>query len=107
MPNQLIPGLLLCASGFAGDVLTYHNDNARTGLNSNETILTPANVGVNTFGKLFNISVDGKVDAEPLYASAVTFPGGPHNALYVATEHGSVYAFDADTGTQLWKISTL
>src|ERR1700693_4087194 len=100
-----LPVLLLLhavPAAFAADVVTYHNDNARTGQNLTETILTPVNVNAGTFGKLFVISVDGKVDAEPLYLSSVTFPGqGTHNALYVATEHDSVYAFDADTGAQL------
>jgi hypothetical protein len=104
----MLPVLLLWAiSAFAVDVTTYHNDNARTGQNLSETILTPSNVTVATFGKLFVIPVDSKVDAEPLYVSAVTFPSGTHNALYVATEHDSVYAFDADTGAQLWKVSML
>ena len=104
---------LLCA--FAGglavaatpDVLTYHNDNARTGQQLNETILTPANVNSSTFGKLFVISVDGKVDAEPLYAAGIAIAGGTHNVLVVATEHDSVYAFDADTGSTLWHVSVL
>jgi hypothetical protein len=102
--------LLLFGAGsaLAADVTTYHNDNARTGQQLGETILTPVNVNVGGFGKLFVIPVDGKVDAEPLYLSAVTFPGqGTHNALYVVTEHDSVYAFDADTGAQLWKVSML
>jgi hypothetical protein len=104
----MLPVLSLWAiSAFAMDVTTYHNDNARTGQNLSETILTPSNVTSATFGKLFVIPVDGKVDAEPLYVSAVTFPSGTHNALYVATEHDSVYAFDADTGAQLWKVSML
>src|SRR3974377_703034 len=108
MRNRFLAGMLVCATGLAGDVLTYHNDNARTGQNLSETILTPANVGVNTFGKLFNVSLDGKVDAEPLYGSGVVFPTqGTLNALYVATEHDSVYAFDADTGAQLWKVTML
>ena len=109
MRNRLLSVLLLCPGLFAGDVLTYHNDNARTGQNLNETILTPANVTASTFGKLFNLSVDGKVDAEPLYASAVSFPAvlQTRNALYVVTEHDSVYAFDADTGQQMWKVSLL
>ena len=110
MLKRLLPfiALLVTAPAFAGDVTTYHNDNARTGQNLSETILTPANVNVTGFGKLFVLSVDGKVDAEPLYLAAVAFPGqGTHNALYVATEHDSVYAFDADTGAQLWKVSML
>src|SRR6195256_6888729 len=82
----------------AQDVLTYHNNVARTGLDSKETILTTANVNATSFGKLFTIPVDGKVDAQPLYLSAVTIAGkGTHNLLIVATEHGTIYAFDADT----------
>ena len=92
----------------AADVLTYHNDNGRTGQNLNEPTLTPANVKSSTFGRLFTVSVDGKVDAQPLYVSNVTISGqGPHNLLIVATEHGSVYGFDADTGSQIWKVTTL
>jgi len=90
------------------DVLTYHNDNARTGQNLNETTLTTSDVASATFGKLGLYSVDGKVDAEPLYASAVAVPGnGTHNILVVASEHGTVYGFDADTGAILWSTSTL
>lgn len=89
------------------DVLTYHNDNARTGQQLNETILTPGNVNSSSFGKLFVISVDGKVDAEPLYAAGITVAGSMHNVLIVATEHGSVYGFDADSGSTLWHDSTL
>lgn len=89
-------------------VATYHNDNARTGQNLNETILTASNVNASTFGKLFVIPVDGKVDAQPLYLPSVSTSGqGTHNLLFVATEHGSVYGFDADTGAQLWQTSTL
>jgi hypothetical protein len=92
----------------AQDVLTYHNDNARTGQNLHETVLNLTNVRSNTFGRLFTISVDGKVDAQPLYASAVSVPAkGTHNVLVVATEHDSVYALDADTGTVLWRVSLL
>src|ERR1039457_2926235 len=95
------------APAFKG-VLTYHNDNMRTGRNSSETSLTIKNVNSTTFGKLFAISTDGRVDAQPLYAPAVSIPGnGTHNVLFVATEHGTVYGFDADSGSNLWHITTL
>jgi hypothetical protein len=93
------------------DVLTQHNDNTRAGLNSNETRLTPANVNVNTFGKLFTQSVDGIIVGQPLYASNVLMNDGlTHNVVYVATQHNTVYAFDADStqGTNaspLWSAS--
>src|SRR5258707_9267842 len=92
---------------FAQDVLTYHNNNARTGLNASETILTPSNVNSASFGRLFTLSVDGRVDAEPLYLSAVPIGAAAHNLLIVVTEHDSVYAFDADNGSLIWHISTL
>jgi hypothetical protein len=89
------------------DVTTFHNDNLRTGQNLTETRLTPANVSSQTFGLLRNLSVDGKVDAEPLYLSQLSVGGGVSNAVFVVTEHDSVYAFDSDTGVQLWKVSLL
>ncbi len=90
------------------DVLTYHNDNARTGQYLSEVTLTPANVNSAQFGKLFQLTVDGKVDAQPLYASSVAILNqGTHNVLYVATENDSVYAFDADNGSQLWQVSLI
>ncbi len=94
------------------DVLTYHYDNMRSGQNLNETVLTPLNVNSTMFGKKGEFMVDGKVDAQPLYLSQVTIGGQKKNVLYVATEHGSVYAFDADsingtTSAFLWKTSTL
>jgi outer membrane protein assembly factor BamB len=90
------------------NVTTYHNDTARSGQNLTETTLTTSNVNSSRFGKLFVISVDGKVDAQPLYLTQLTMPNqGTHNVLYVATEHGSVYGFDADSGTLLWQVSIL
>jgi len=84
------------------NVLTYHNDNSRTGQNLSETILTTANVASAQFGQLGTINVDGPVDAEPLYVGGMTINGVAHNVLFVVTESDSVYAFDADSFTQLW-----
>ena len=92
----------------ATDVLTYHNDAARTGQNLTETALTTTNVASATFGKIGFLSTDGRVDAQPLYASAVVVPAkGTHNLLIAATERNNVYAFDADAGTIVWQASML
>jgi outer membrane protein assembly factor BamB len=111
---QIFPLLLLFAlitllaiPAYSQDVLTYHNNNARLGLNNLETILTPSNVNSTTFGKLFTLPADGRVDAQPLYISALNIAGVVHNVVIVATEHGTVYAYDADTGANLWQITTL
>ena len=103
------PAMLTVTSVSPGtaNVLTYHNDNARTGQNLNETTLTTANVNSTTFGKIGFFPVDGLVDAEPLLVSNLTVGGASHNVLYVATEHDTVFAFDADSGAQLWKTSLL
>lgn len=89
-------------------VFTQHNDNGRTGQNTNEIILTPQNVNSATFGKLFSYSVDGQIYAQPLYVPSVTVPGqGVHNVVYVETQNDSLYAFDADglLSTPLWQVS--
>ena len=100
--------VVLCsAAAFSQDVLTYHNNISRNGLDDKETTLTLTNVNSATFGKLFTVAADGLVDAEPLYISNVTIGGVSHNVLVVATEHGSVYGYDADTGASLWQITTL
>jgi outer membrane protein assembly factor BamB len=99
---------MLCLPGLqAQGVLTWHNDLARTGQYPLETVLSSSNVTAGTFGLLANPTVDGPVDAEPLYVPGLTIASATHNVLYVVTENDSLYAFDADTGTQLWKHSVL
>ena len=91
-------------------IFTFHDDNLRTGQNPNETVLTLANVNQAQFGKLFSYTTDGVSYASPLYVANVNIPGqGFHNVVYAATEHDSVYAFDADglSSTPLWKVSFL
>ncbi len=104
--------LLVCAAADAQvSVLTYHNDLARTGQNPNEYALSPASVGGGSFERLFAYAVDGEVYGQPLYVPGVYISGkGPHNVVYVATEHDSVYAFDADSNAganaqPLWSTS--
>jgi hypothetical protein len=87
---------------------TFHNDTSRTGQNTSETVLTTGNVNSTQFGKLFSYPVDGLVYAQPLYVPKVSIlDQGVHNVVYVATEHDSVYAYDADNGspTPLWHVS--
>lgn len=91
----------------AQNVTTYKYDNTVSGINAKETILTPANVNVATFGQLFSDPIDGQAYAQPLYLANVAIPGkGTHNVVYIATAHDTVYAFDADTGGDpLWMTS--
>jgi hypothetical protein len=92
---------------FGTDVLTYHNDAMRSGQDLTENVLTPQNVGVMTFGKLRILAADGAVDAAPLVVSGLMVGGTQHNVLYVASEHDSLFAYDADTGALLAKTSLL
>jgi len=111
MIYKFVPVLLLCtilsSTGSAQvPFLTSRGDNARDGANTNEKLLTPANVNKNDFGHLFSVPVDYQVLAQPLYVPQVNIPGqGTHNVVYVVTQMNSVYAFDADNGTQLWYAS--
>ncbi len=94
-------------------VTTWQYDNSRSGQNTKETILTPSNVNSTQFGKLFSLTVDDQVFAQPLYVPGLVIPGrGTHNVLFIATESDTVYAFDADSNTganatPLWKVSLI
>lgn len=100
----------LRANGQAS-VLMHHNDVARTGQNLSETLLTPANVNAATFGKLFIQKVDGSIVGQPLYVPNVQLSNGTvHNMVFVATQHDSVFAFDADNNqganaAPLWTVN--
>src|SRR5262245_18152686 len=91
----------------AVNVLPFHNDIASTGQNLGETALSPTNVQVGSFGKLFATPLDGQVYAQPLVDTGVSITAGPqpgmHNVVFVATEHDTLYALDAGTGTILWQ----
>jgi hypothetical protein len=101
----LTPGHLFAQA----NVTTEHNDAARTGANTSETVLTTTNVNVSQFGKLFERVVDDEIYAQPLYVQGVNVPGvGLRNVVYVTTNNDSVYAFDADDPTAsapLWRVN--
>ncbi len=99
--------LTVTAAAAGTDVLTYKNDLNRSGQNLTESSLNLTNVSSATFGRLRTLSADGKVDAQPLYVSRLNVAGTLHNVVFVATEHDTVYAFDADTGAILWQRSLL
>ncbi len=95
-------------NGPLAGVFTQRYDNSRSGANTQENFLTPSNVTVDRFGKLFSLHVDGQVYAQPLYLQSVSIPNqGGHNVVFVATQHDSVYAFDADgqSTSPLWHVS--
>jgi hypothetical protein len=108
--NACLIVLVLCTlfsvSSFAQfSLTTSRGDNARDGANTSETVLTPSNVNVASFGHLFNFPIDYVSMAQPLYMSNVNLAGGIHNVVYVVTQADSVYAIDADTGAQLWSVN--
>ena len=98
---------LTVTASASNDVATFKNDVSRSGQNLAESTLTLANVNSTSFGLLHTVMVDGKVDAQPLYLAQVPISGTAHNVAFVATEHGSVYAIDADAGTPIWQVSIL
>lgn len=105
--SQTAPLTVTVSTAQGRDVVTYHYDPSRSGLNSAETTLTLTNVKSSSFGLLRILPVDGQVNAQTLLLSNLTINGSTHNVLYAVTEHDSVYAFDADSGQQLWKSSLL
>ncbi|MGP8114774.1 MAG: hypothetical protein ACLQFT_20695, partial [Steroidobacteraceae bacterium] len=98
----------VAVTGLAG-VYTYHNDLYRDGANSQEYALTTTNVNTSSFGKLFSCTADGAIYAQPLWVANLTVNGAQHNVVFVATQHDSLYAFDADANpcVQLWKVSLI
>jgi len=112
--NKLSGCAIIMALAFGppakAQMTTAQHDNARTGANLNETALTPRNVNQQQFGKLFTLKVDGDIYTQPLFLKNVQIPGkGTHDVVFVATEHDSVYAFDAygHPSTPLWQVSFL
>lgn len=99
--------LTVTAAASPTDVLTYHNDNSRSGQNLTESVLTPSTVNSTRFGLLRVLPADGRVDGQPLIASGLSVNGTSHNVVYIVTENDSVYSYDADTGAALGHVSVL
>jgi hypothetical protein len=90
-------------------VFTYHNDLSRDGANTQEYALSPSTVKMASFGKLFSCPVDGAIYTQPLWVAGLNISGGTHNVLFVATQHNSLYAFDADANpcVKYWRVNLL
>jgi hypothetical protein len=90
-------------------VTTYHNDLARDGVNSQEYALSSTTVAASTFGKLFSCPVDGAIYTQPLWMPNLTVNGATHNVVLVATQHDSLFAFDADSSpcVTLWQANLI
>jgi putative pyrroloquinoline-quinone binding quinoprotein len=119
LPRPLAPGMQVAATESTSvgplisravsvnmDYATYHFNNFRTGWDAYETTLTTANVASPAFGQLYTLNLDGEVLAQPLYVQQVEMPGlGTHDTLFTVTENDTAYAFDAESGAQLWTTS--
>ncbi len=107
--NSSVSGSAVVAVTNLAGVYTYHNDLARDGANAQEYALTTANVNTTNFGKLFSCTADGAIYGQPLWVANLTVNGAPHNVVFVATAHDSLFAFDADTSpcVTLWSVSLI
>src|SRR6266481_5588867 len=106
LPRTFLCAICLASPAFGQpaltEVLTQHNNTARTGANLTESILTRANVNTQHFGKLYDLPVDGQIYTQPLLVTGLPINGQLRNVVFVATEHNSVYAFDASQPEQIW-----
>ncbi len=109
--RSMFPWCLVLLGGSFGmaqvAVTTYQNNNYRSGANTHEVLLTFGNVSAEHFGKLGVFPVEGQVYAQPLYVPRLNIGGTDHNVVFIATEHDQVYAFDVNTGNQLWEVNFL
>jgi hypothetical protein len=104
----LMSGIVDTGSVAQVNVLTQHNEDARTGVNQHESILTPGNVSTARFGLLWKLPVDDQVYSQPLYLSNVSVHGGTHDLVFITTVNNSVYAFDANApidAKPLWHVN--